>query len=56
VERWYHIEAIFYGTAPSNIYPRFELYENGTEVRSFDFDDGQPVMISEDGMGEDMRP
>lgn len=44
------IETIVYGTPFGGTYLRFELYENGNEVQSFDFDGGKLIMKSEDGI------
>jgi len=55
VDEIWILETIFYGTAFGGTYLRFELYENGNEVRSFDFDGGKLVMKSEDGVGEVIR-
>ena len=52
VDEIWIMETIFYGSAFGGTYLRFELYENGTEVRSFDFDGGKLVMKSEDGAGK----
>ncbi len=41
VDEIWIIEMPFYGTAFGGTYVRFELYENGTLVRSFDFNDGK---------------
>jgi hypothetical protein len=46
------IETIFYETPFGGTYLRFELYENGSEERSFDFEGGKLIMKSEDGIGE----
>ena len=55
VDEIWIVETIFYGTAFGGTYLRFELYENGNEVRSFDFDGGKLVMKSENGVGEVIR-
>jgi hypothetical protein len=46
------VETIFYGTAFEGTYLRFELYENGNVVRSFDFNDRRLLTRSEDGVAE----
>jgi len=47
-------EAMF-GAAFGGTHLRFELYENGNEIRSLDFSGGDLVMTSEDGVGEVIR-
>lgn len=46
------IETIFYGTAFSGTYLRFELYEDGHVTRSYDFGDGKLLSWSEQGSAE----
>jgi hypothetical protein len=43
VEEIWILETLFYGTAFGGTYVRFELYENGAMVRSFDFSEGKLV-------------
>jgi hypothetical protein len=50
------LETIFYGTAFGGSYLRFELFENGNEVGSFDFDNGKLMMKFENGVAEVIRP
>jgi hypothetical protein len=38
-----------------HVYLRFELYENGNEVSSFDFNDGMLVTKFEHGVSEIIR-
>lgn len=52
VDEIWIMETIFYGTAFGGTYLRFELYENSTVVRSFDFNGGKLVARSEDGVAE----
>ena len=56
VDEIWIIETISYGTAFGGNYLRFELYKNGTEVRSFDFNNGKLVMRPEKGVGEVIEP
>lgn len=49
------METIFYGTPLGGTYLRFELYENGNEVSSFDFNDGRLVTKFEHGVSEIIR-
>ncbi len=46
------LETIFYGTAFGGDYLRFELYENGTQIKSLDFKGGKLIMKSDHGIGE----
>jgi len=46
------IETIFYGTAFGGTYLRFDLYENGHTIRSYDFKDGKLLTRYEDGIPE----
>jgi hypothetical protein len=55
VDEIWIVETIFYGTPFGGTYLRFELYENGNMVRSFDFDNGKLMNKSEDGVGEVIR-
>jgi hypothetical protein len=51
VDEVWIIETIFYGTAFGGTYLRFELYgKNGDIIRSFDFNDGELISESVDGM------
>jgi len=43
VDQIWIVETPFYGTAFGGTYFRFELYENGTVVRSFGFSEGKLV-------------
>ncbi len=52
VDEIWIIETIGYGTAFSGTYLRFELYDKGDIVRSFDFTDGKLISESEDGMAK----
>ena len=49
VDEMWIIETIFYGTAFGGTYLRFELYRDGSVVRSYDFDEGKLISASEDG-------
>jgi len=53
-EVWF-IETILYGTAFGGTYLRFELYESGHIVRSYDFVDGKLMDKVEDGVAEVIR-
>ena len=53
-EIWF-IETILYGTAFGGTYLRFEFYERGHVVRSYDFADGRLMDKVEDGEGEVIR-
>jgi hypothetical protein len=55
VDETWILETIFYGTAFGGSSLRFELYENGNEVGSFDFNDGRLMMKFENGTGEVIR-
>jgi hypothetical protein len=55
VDEIWILETIFYGTAFGGNYLRFELFENGDEVGSFDFDDGKLMMKLENGKAEVIR-
>lgn len=55
VDEIWMVETFFYGTAFGGTYLRFEQYENGNEVGSFDFNCGKLVMKFEDGVGEAIR-
>ncbi len=55
VDEIWIIETIFYGTAFGGTYLRFELYEGGDVVGSFDFEGGKLMMKFEDGVGEVIR-
>lgn len=46
------VETILYGTAFGGTYVRFELYEGGNVVGSFDFEGGRLMTTSEDSVGE----
>jgi hypothetical protein len=50
------VESMFYGTDFGGTYVRFELYEKGVEVKSFDFNGGKLVMRVESQMGEIIEP
>ncbi len=52
VDEIWIIETIFYGTAFGGTYLRFELYENGHVIRSYDFEDGKLLTGLESGFGE----
>lgn len=54
VDEIWIVETILYGTAFGGTYLRFELYEKGNLVRSFDFKDRKLRMKSENGVGEVM--
>lgn len=49
------VETMFYGTAFGGAYLRFERYENGIEITSFDFDGGKLLTKFEDGIPEVIR-
>jgi hypothetical protein len=53
-EVWF-IETILYGTAFGGTYLRFELYEGGHIVRSYDFADGKLMDKVEGGVAEVIR-
>jgi hypothetical protein len=46
VDEIWILETILYGTAFGGTCLRFELYENGAEIKSFDFSDGKLAMSS----------
>jgi hypothetical protein len=52
VDEIWIIETIGYGTAFFGTHLRFELYENGAEVGSFDFNNGKLMMRFEEGVSE----
>ncbi len=52
VDEIWLLETIFYGTTFGGTYLRFELYQNGAIIRSYDFSDGKLLMKFEDGTNE----
>jgi hypothetical protein len=52
VDEIWIVETIFYGTAFGGSYIRFELYEEGEVVRSFDFEGEKLMTRVEDGVPE----
>lgn len=55
VDEIWIIETVFYGTEFGGTHLRFEQYENGQQVKSFDFKDDKLIMKSEYGVGEVIR-
>jgi hypothetical protein len=56
VDEIWIVETIGYGSAFFGTHLRFELYENGARVRSFDFNNGKLMMRFENGVGEVIEP
>jgi hypothetical protein len=56
VDEVWIIETIFYGTAFSGTYLRFEHYQNGRVTRSYDFKDEKLLTRFEEGSAEVVNP
>lgn len=52
VDEIWILETIFYGTAFGGKYLRFELYDNGNVIRSYDFQEGKLLTRFEDGIAK----